>query len=75
MDIAVCDAKVVSLQTKYTNSKIAYYPVDVGDIASVDRVFRDVLSEFSQIDILVNSAGIINENDAEQCLRVNLVSI
>lgn len=75
LDIANCDAKIEILQKNYKNSKIIYLSIDVGDIGSVERVFRDISSEFGQIDILVNSAGILNEMDAEQCLRVNLVSV
>lgn len=75
LDIANCDVKIESLQTKYKNSKIMYLSIDVGDIGSVERVFRDITAEFGKIDILVNSAGILNETDVELCLRVNLVSV
>lgn len=75
MDITKCDAKIKLLQKNYKNSKILYLSIDVGNIASVEQVFQDISAEFDQIDILVNSAGILNEIDAEQCLRVNLVRV
>lgn len=40
----------------------------------VERGFQDILREFGQIDILVNSSGILNENDVEKCLKVNSVN-
>lgn len=70
-----CDAKVKSLQNNYKNSKVIFLSVDVGDVGWVERVFQKILIEFGQIDILVNSAGVLDEVDTEKCLKVNLVSV
>ncbi|MDA0785182.1 MAG: SDR family NAD(P)-dependent oxidoreductase, partial [Proteobacteria bacterium] len=34
------------------------FACDVGDVAQVDKLVADVIEEFGQIDILVNSAGV-----------------
>src|SRR5262249_4023351 len=33
------------------------YPVDIADVAQVERMVKDVVAHFGRIDILVNNAG------------------
>ncbi|XP_055324741.1 alcohol dehydrogenase-like [Sitodiplosis mosellana] len=75
LDIAKCDAKVETLQNNYKTSKIVFLSIDVGDVEWVERVFQEIWTEFGKIDILVNGAGILDEKDAEKCLRVNLLGV
>jgi NAD(P)-dependent dehydrogenase (short-subunit alcohol dehydrogenase family) len=52
---------------------------DVGDLASIDRMARQVVDTFGHIDILVNNAGVtrrayimdLTEDDWERIMRVN----
>ncbi|MGH7353695.1 MAG: SDR family NAD(P)-dependent oxidoreductase [Candidatus Rokuibacteriota bacterium] len=52
---------------------------DVGDVASIDRMVRDVMAAFGRIDVLVNNAGVtrrayimdLTEEDWERIMRVN----
>jgi NAD(P)-dependent dehydrogenase (short-subunit alcohol dehydrogenase family) len=52
---------------------------DVGDVARIDQMARDVVATFGQIDILVNNAGVtrraaimdLTEGDWDRIMRVN----
>ncbi len=52
---------------------------DVGDLAAIDRMVRDVMAAFGQIDVLVNNAGVtrrayimdLTEGDWDWIFRVN----
>lgn len=69
------DGKVKDLQKMFTGSKIIFQLMDVSDILSVERSLHKVWCEFQKIDILVNSAGVLNEKNADLCVKVNLVSV
>ena len=53
--------------------------IDVGDLAAIDRMVRQVLAAFGQIDVLVNNAGVtrradimdLTEQDWDRIMRVN----
>jgi 3-oxoacyl-[acyl-carrier protein] reductase len=57
--------------------------VDVSSYESVDALFKDVLSRFGKVDVLVNNAGItrdsflmrMTEDEWDTVLRVNLKSV
>lgn len=69
------DGKVKDLQKKFTGAKIIFQIMDVSEILSVERSIHKVWCEFQKIDILVNSAGVLNEKNADSCVKVNLVSV
>lgn len=75
MDAVSNDGKVKDLQKKFTDAKIIFQLMDVTDILSVQQSLHKVWCEFQKIDILVNSAGILNEKNADLCVKVNLVSV
>jgi NAD(P)-dependent dehydrogenase (short-subunit alcohol dehydrogenase family) len=41
-----------------TNSKASATKADISDVAQVDKVFDDLQSQYGQLDVLVNNAGI-----------------
>jgi len=57
--------------------------LDVSNRADVDRLFKDVLSRFGRVDVLVNNAGItkdgllmrMSEDEWDLVLRVNLKGV
>lgn len=70
------------LREKFTQ-KIAFYQVDVSDYEAVAKTCKQVLEEFSSVEILVNNAGITRDNlllrmkeeDWDAVLNVNLKSV
>lgn len=63
--------------------QVKFFQVDVADTQSVDEIIKKVIEDFSQIDILINNAGItrdnllmrISEEDWDAVLNTNLKSI
>lgn len=50
------------LRRELSSPKILTHPCDIRDPHSVDQLFRSTRSEFKQIDILINNAGIAHPN-------------
>lgn len=73
LDIASDSNKIETLKKEFTSCKIIFQSVDVADILSVERSFHEILGELKKFDILVNAAGILDETNAELCVKVNLV--
>lgn len=73
LDIVTNEDKVQALQREYRCSTILFRSMDVTDVLEIERSFQDILREFKSIDMLVNAAGIIDEQNAELCVKVNLV--
>jgi 3-oxoacyl-[acyl-carrier protein] reductase len=59
------------------------HKVDVSSFEAVDALFKDILSRYEKIDVLVNNAGItrdkllmrMSEEDWDTVLRINLKSV
>jgi NAD(P)-dependent dehydrogenase (short-subunit alcohol dehydrogenase family) len=50
--------ETVLLAPEPSRGRLASFPCDVSDAAAVERMGKDVLTKFSDVDVLVNSAGI-----------------
>lgn len=48
-----------SLKQKYPGTKVAFYAADLTTAAAVDKLFQDVSKDFGQIDIVVNTIGMV----------------
>jgi 3-oxoacyl-[acyl-carrier protein] reductase len=54
---------LAALETKHgTGGKVQALPVDIGDLASVEKGVKDTLARFGQIDVLINNAAIVGPN-------------
>jgi 3-oxoacyl-[acyl-carrier protein] reductase len=64
-------------------SKAGSYKVDVSSRSDVEELFKNILSEYGRVDVLVNNAGItrdgllvrMSEKDWDTVLTVNLKSV
>lgn len=83
LDLKQEDADATAQQIANTNGSAHASACDVGDGATVNGVFEDVLSRRGQIDILVNNAGIAHigtaltttEEDLDRLYRVNVKGV
>lgn len=61
------------LQTEFPKANVLYKKVDVSNRKEVQQAFNDVHTAFDSIDIVVNGAGIMDEQNVEKSLSVNVV--
>lgn len=75
--VDICDSSnaLKELQKSFSDRKIILINADVTNKGSVESAFKEVLKEFISIDIVIGSAGILNEKNYEQMIQVNLVNI
>ena len=59
-------------QEKYGKEKVSYFRTDVTSHQNFHDAFEKCRELFGKVDILVNSAGIIGENNWETQLQINL---
>lgn len=82
-DINIQKAEKVRNEIREKGSKSDAYLVDVIDQSSVMKAVKQVVNNFGRIDILVNSAGIVNtkpfidveESDWDKVMNVNLKGV
>jgi NAD(P)-dependent dehydrogenase (short-subunit alcohol dehydrogenase family) len=44
---------------EFPNTKVAFYAADLTTAAAIDKLFEDVSKDFGQIDIVVNTVGMV----------------
>uniref|UniRef100_A0A1B0CHV3 Putative 15-hydroxyprostaglandin dehydrogenase n=1 Tax=Lutzomyia longipalpis TaxID=7200 RepID=A0A1B0CHV3_LUTLO len=77
-DLAVVDlsAKEPSIvgkwRQKYSNTSITYFSVDVSCQDDLQRCYETFVKGIKSLDIVVNCAGIFNENHPRKMVEVNL---
>lgn len=87
-DVAVCDLNKEAVEATEKEilalgRKSRAYTVDVSDSNQVQDMIKDIIADFSKIDILINNAGITRDNllmrmkdeDWDLVLSVNLKSV
>lgn len=53
--------------------KVLFIPADVTKSNELDVAFKKTINTFKNLDIVINSAGIIDEINWKHCINVNLV--
>jgi NAD(P)-dependent dehydrogenase (short-subunit alcohol dehydrogenase family) len=48
-----------TFKQKYPSTKVVFYAADLTTAAAVDKLFQDVSKDFGQIDIVVNTVGMV----------------
>ena len=79
----VLDGEEAAASLRAKGVRVAYYRVDVSDLAQVEQAVVAVVKEMGGIDSLVNNAGItrdklllrMSEEEWDQVLRVNLKGV
>jgi 15-hydroxyprostaglandin dehydrogenase (NAD) len=62
------------LASEYGSEMVKFYKCDV-TTDELTASFDDVLKQQGYIDVVVNCAGIMNDNNYAKCIAVNLVNI
>lgn len=73
--MANTDNVVDSLNIAYPKQKVYFFKTNVLDKDNVIRSFREAITKFQFIDIVIGNAGILNENDYEKTILINLVIV
>lgn len=75
LDICDNDEKLKALQKDYKTQNIILLKTDITKRETIDKTFKDIISKFNHIDIVVNSAGILKETDVEATINTNLIGL
>ncbi|XP_048364966.1 15-hydroxyprostaglandin dehydrogenase [NAD(+)] [Sphaerodactylus townsendi] len=60
---------------QFDTQRTIFIPCDVSDEGQLKDAFKKVFEHFGRLDIVVNNAGINNENNWEITVQVNLISV
>lgn len=73
----VCDSRnvVEDLSSQFIGKRISFQEVDVRNRSEVKSAFEKVFTDFGGVDIVINAAGIIDEQNPDNTIAVNLVCI
>lgn len=63
------------LLKKFPKADIIYIKTDITNKDELENSFKNVISKFKSIDIVVNSAGVLKECDIELTLNINLKGV
>ncbi|GAB0086044.1 alcohol dehydrogenase 1 [Sergentomyia squamirostris] len=75
VDIYSQEPKLISeWRVKFPNSVIRYYPVDVSVQKELENCYAHFVED-KKLDIVVNCAGIYNENILRRVVEVNLIGV
>jgi NAD(P)-dependent dehydrogenase (short-subunit alcohol dehydrogenase family) len=78
-DVDRAAAEATAAAVTAVGQKALTVAVDVGEVAAIDRMIRQVVDVFGRIDVLVNNAGVtrraglmdLTEDDWDRIMRVN----
>ncbi|XP_017773993.1 PREDICTED: 15-hydroxyprostaglandin dehydrogenase [NAD(+)]-like [Nicrophorus vespilloides] len=63
-----------SLDVEFGGNKTLYLKVDVSDAKSVEDAFKKTIDRFGNLDIVVNNAGVLKQDDIDATVQINLLA-
>lgn len=66
---------MVILREDHPSQEILFHLTDVSERDQVERAFKEVVYKFKQIDMVITSAGILDEQNYQLMVDVNLVCV
>lgn len=63
-----------NIENIFGRNKVIFFKADVTKTDEVDAAFKKTLEQFGNIDIVINSAGILDDVHWEKEVAVNVVS-
>ncbi|KPJ03685.1 PREDICTED: alcohol dehydrogenase 1-like [Papilio xuthus] len=64
---------IKKLEVKYGKNKAVFYKCDV--TTDLEVIFEKIIKEFTAVDVLVNNAGICNDNYLRKTIDVNVIAL
>lgn len=64
---------IEKLQSEFPKSTVAFRKTDVTNRSNVESAFNEIHGKYGHIDVLVNSAGIYDEQNFEKTFAINVV--
>lgn len=61
------------LQKQFPNSKVIFKAVNAMHRDQIEKSLAEIKAEFKQLHILVNGAGIMNDQEIEMTIGINTV--
>ncbi|CAG9761041.1 unnamed protein product [Ceutorhynchus assimilis] len=72
----VCEEKGIKsideLNNKFGNNKAIFVKADVTNYEQFERAFKETITAFNQVDILINNAGIMNDTVWRKEIDINI---
>lgn len=72
--LAIVDLPETNSSEFAENEKINYFQCNIGDENEIRKTFEIIWSDLKGFDLIINSAGILDELNPENCFRINTVS-
>lgn len=73
LDIEFNDEMIIILREDFPSQEILFHLTDVSERDEVLRAFQEVMYKFKQIDMVITSAGILDERNYQLMVDINLV--
>lgn len=74
LDVRYYEEMITILRETYPKQYILFHCTDVTKKDEIERAFKEVMYKFHAIDIIITSAGILDEIEYEDAVNVNFVS-
>ncbi|GJQ75737.1 hypothetical protein Trydic_g17809 [Trypoxylus dichotomus] len=72
-DINSAEEIIQNFNAKYGEGRVTFVKTDVSERESFANAFQKTVDTYNNIDILINAAGIIEQDDWQRVIQVNLV--
>lgn len=66
---------MISLKSEFKNINFLYKKCSVTDEAELRKCMNEIKDKMEWIDVIVNSAGVLDETNSKRTIDINYVSI
>ncbi|KAK7115818.1 15-hydroxyprostaglandin dehydrogenase [NAD(+)]-like [Littorina saxatilis] len=69
------EATTTEFQQEYGKDRALFVKCDVSSVSELQTTFTKLLSEYGQLDIMINNAGIMDEHNPARMVDINLTGV
>ncbi|XP_032689400.1 alcohol dehydrogenase 1-like isoform X2 [Odontomachus brunneus] len=66
---------VTTLKGKFGEERVIYFPCDITKTEDFKEIFKQIVRVLNGLDILINNAGLQNDNLVEQTFNINVIAL